>query len=75
MPVLEAESPSTHLMGLTHGFSLSPDWEYNTLVQTGRNKINISWGIIPKINPGNEYLNGTLAFPVGAEKQEGIFLG
>lgn len=58
MPLVEAEilgraaSPSIHLMGWTHGFSLPPDW-------AGR-------------NVGNKYWNGTLALPVGAEKQEGI---
>lgn len=46
MPLLEAEtlgraaSASIHLMGLTHGFSLYPDWEGSTLAQTGREK---SW--------------------------------
>lgn len=44
MPLLEAEilgraaSPSIHLMGLTHGFSLCPEWEGNTGAQTGRKK-------------------------------------
>lgn len=65
MPLLEAEilgraaSPSIHLMGLMDSL----------FIQTGK---ATHWHRLGGRNVGNKYLNGTLGFPVGSEKQEGL---